>query len=104
MLPFGLDSQLILITLVTARIGGFVITSPFPGQSLPDKAKITLVLALGVPPILRWLEGRLAGGDPEGNPLDELERRLRSDAELTAPDYPVPHFHMRGKSFVREEV
>ena len=36
--------------------------------------------------------------------LDELERRLRSDAELTAADYPVPHFHMRGKSFVREEL
>lgn len=34
------------------------------------------VLALGVPPLLRRLEGRFFGADPDGDPLDELERRL----------------------------
>lgn len=36
--------------------------------------------------------------------LDDLEQRLRADADLSAEDYPVAHFHMRGDSFVREAV
>ncbi len=34
--------------------------------------------------------------------LDELEQRLKDDNDLSAPDYPVPHFRRRGSDFVRE--
>ncbi|QDV36104.1 ComEC family competence protein [Tautonia plasticadhaerens] len=50
------------------------------------------VLALGVPTMVRRVEGRFFGPDPEGDPLDELERRLEPRwrrAVRRAAFYPV---------------
>jgi flagellar biosynthesis protein FliR len=55
-----LMERMITITLVTSRLGGFLATSPFPGQWAPAKVRIMLALALGIPIALALPE---AGGD-----------------------------------------
>lgn len=49
MLGVMLMDRFVVVALVTSRLGGFLLTSPFPGDWAPVKARITLALALGLP-------------------------------------------------------
>lgn len=67
-------SELVAFALVTCRIAGFVVVSPFPGPHVPRSQKVGLVLALAwLVASTRWAPGAIgarallgiAGGAPE---------------------------------------